>query len=407
MPIKQLLTRAVANIIFLLKKRELKTANLKFLIFTGTVGKTTLRDAVTYSLKESNIPVKSNKLGYSNELGILLTIFGYSEFSFKNPLTWLDLLKKKVPKNEFICIELGADFYKDIKWFLKKFTPFAVFISGIANNSWSRNIKEIFKERKHLLESVPKSGFIFYNLDDFPNRRLIQKSNTAAKIINFSLNNGVNTEIFLNKWSKNIFTKNSSEIFYNKENIVFTVKQIKIKLLMHRPVFKPQIYGIFASFAFIQQICPNKISKLKNKFENYRFSKDRLQIFKAKNSALIIEDSYKATPYCTYWFLKMSKQILARKKILIITEMRPLTLNTGYFYLKLANKIKFADYVYFLGPKKYFNVLKKSYPQIKHLREKNYINAAEEILKNSSSNDLILLKGSFRYHLNKLRNFLI
>ena len=158
---QQILIRIIANAIFFLKKKEFEASKLKFLVFTGTVGKTTLRDTVTYALKSTSAFVQSNDLGYSNELGILLTIFGYSQFSFKKPRAWRSLLKSAIPKEGFVCIELGADFYRDIKWFVKRFSPSAVFISGIVNESWSRNVMEVTKERSFLLRSIPRSGFLF------------------------------------------------------------------------------------------------------------------------------------------------------------------------------------------------------------------------------------------------------
>ncbi|OHB23802.1 MAG: hypothetical protein A3J67_02950 [Parcubacteria group bacterium RIFCSPHIGHO2_02_FULL_48_10b] len=406
MSAQQLLIRTLANILFFFKRREFKAAKFKFLIFTGTVGKTTLRDAVTYALRQSKIPVESNKFGYSNELGILLTTFDYSEFSLKNPLAWFSLLNKKPPEEAFVCIELGADFYRDIKWFLKKFDPFAVFISGIASDSWSRDVKEVFEERKCLLEAVDQSGFVFYNLDDLATVELIQKSDILAQTISFSLNASKNAKVTLNEWSRNVFTQPITKIF-NKEKIIFTVEQVKVELELHRPIFEPQVYGILATFAFIQKLIPDRVAELKQVFENYEFSKNRLQIFKARNGALTIEDSYKATPFCTYWFVDMSARILARKKILVITEMRPLTFNVRRFYSRLADKIKFAELVYFIGPSRYFNALHKTQPQVKHLDKKSYRAAADEILKNSSSGDLILLKGSFRYQLNHLRDLLV
>lgn len=404
---QQLLIRTVANILFFLKRREFKSAKLKFLVFTGTVGKTTFKDTVTRALRSLDIPVQSNQLGYSNELGILLTAFGYSEFSLKNPLAWFSLLKRELPKEGFICIELGADFYRDIKWFLNKFDPFAVFISGIANNSWSRDVKEVFEERKYLLEAVPQSGFVFDNLDDPATTELIQKSNISAQTIGLSLNSSKNAEAFLDEWSKNIYTRPITEIFEHKERVVFTVGGVRVELLLHRPIFEPQVYAILATFAFIQRLLPDRLVELKQAFENYEFSKDRLQIFKAKNGALIIEDSYKATPLCIYWFLDMSVRVSAKKKILVITEMRPLTFTVSRFYSKLADKIGFAELIYFLGHTKYFNALYKTQSRVKHLDKKDYLVAADEILKNSSSGDLILLKGSFRYQLNHLRGLLI
>lgn len=402
MSARQLLIRIFANLLFLLKKRGLQATRVKFLVFTGTVGKTTTRDAVAHGLKSLGIPVFSNKLGYSNELGILLTIFECPEFSLKNPLKWISLLKKKVPTEGFVCVELGADFYQDIKWFLKKFTPFVVFVGGVSTESWSRDVREIFKERKALLEAVPRFGFVIYNMDDVGAVELVKKSGTKAQKSGISLRRG-NKEAdgLLNDWSNCIFPQSLRE----QEKTIFTVYKQKIELRLTRAAFEPQIYGILAAFVFVKKMFPNRILELPKSFKEYQFSKDRLQIFKAASRATIIEDSYKATPFCTSWFLGMAQHLSAEKVILILTEMRPLTFDAEHFYSQLP--IGFANKVYFAGPKKYFEILRKQNTNIQLLDTDNYGRIVKEILGNSSERDLILLKGSSRYRLNKLRDLLM
>lgn len=369
MSFKQIIIRGVANTIFFLKKREFKKSGLKFLVFTGTVGKTTLRDAVVYALENLKIPVFSNRLGYSNELGIILTAL---DFSIKSPIDWFKLLFKKVPKEGFVCIEIGADFYTDIGWFLEKFIPHSVFISGVAKESWSRDIKEVFQDRKNLLENVPKNGFIIYNIDDAEINKLVQESKISGKKVGFS-----------------------------------RTYEEKYNLLFKKSIFEPQIYAVLATFVFIQELFPNLISKLSPLFESYEFSQLRLQTFKAKNGAMIVEDIYKATPLDTEWFLDNFKNFNAKKVILVITEMRPLSINLDYFYTRLVEKMKGINQVYFLGPDKCFALLNGGDSKIKKIGINNYKDIAREMLDGSSTGDLILLKGSCRYRLEELRDMLI
>jgi UDP-N-acetylmuramyl pentapeptide synthase len=406
MSAKQIIIRGIASIVFLIKRKEFKTSNLKFLVFTGTVGKTTLRDAMAHTLKGLGIPVFSNKLGYSNELGILLTAMEVQKFSLKNPTDWLNLLKRKVPKEGFVCVELGADFYKDISWFLKRFTPFAVFISSVASEVWSKNMISISHGRQLLLEKIPKSGFVIYNLDDFETVDLIKKSNTLAKAISFSLGK-IGSDNTLMGWSKNVYSKNINKIFEADERIDLRVGKKEFNFLLKRSVFEPQIYAILAAFSFIHNIFPSRLKELPNLFKNYKFSTNRLQFFKAKNGALIIEDSYKTIPFSSYWFIDMSKSVIAKKRILVTTEMRPLNFKIEYFYNKLAQKLIHMDLIYFLGPEKYFKILKKDNLKIKRVNVSDYPRIAEEIIKNSSANDLILLNGSYRYGLESIRKLLL
>lgn len=409
MSILQKLTRFIAEIVYLLKGKALRKANPKFLVFTGTVGKTTLRDTVTFILKSLNLSVESNNVGYSNELGILISAIGLSTFSPKSVTDWLKLLNKKIEPEQFVCIELGADFYPDISWFLKKFKPSAVFISGVANQSWSRNINEIFSERKKLLQAVPKTGYIIYNQDNLQTVSLVKSISTHGTLVNFSLQSTMGAKVELKYWSKNIYEKNLADALKDIERLTVRVNSQDYNLNFSRPLFEPQVYGILATIGLISNLLRSSINEisLQEILRKYHFSKNRLQLFGSKNKAIIIEDSYKATPLCTFWFLDMAKKIKASRKILVLTEMRPLTFSIESFYSELGKTTLFADFIYFLGPSKYYDILQKNNPKIKHIKKEDYVTIAEEILQNSNSGDAILLKGSFRYELENFRKLLL
>jgi UDP-N-acetylmuramoylalanine-D-glutamate ligase len=72
---KRHIYKVVATLLALILSKKINQ-RCKFLVFTGTVGKTTMRDTVSYVLKEFGLTVRSSNLGYTNELGIVLSIFG-------------------------------------------------------------------------------------------------------------------------------------------------------------------------------------------------------------------------------------------------------------------------------------------------------------------------------------------
>lgn len=399
----QFTTRLIANAIFWIKRRGLVSPKVKFLVFTGTVGKTTLRDTVAFGLKRKGYGVESNNLGYSNEVGILLTALGIKKFSAKSIHDWFKLFRTNNKKERFACIELGADFYRDIKWFIKRFTPTAVFISGIAEKDWAGKAEHILSDRKKLLESVPKSGHLIYNVDDRPTVRLIEISHILAKKATFSLWNE-NTSAYVKSWSRNIFSFPLREIFHKKEYIEIIYDGNSCRITFNQPLFESQIYAILAASVFIAALTGDRITE--KLFSEYRFSSRRLQFSKAKNNAVILEDSYKATPLCTAWFLGAAANIRARKKILVLTEMRPLTFNNEYCYKQLADMVRFATKVYFLGPSGGWRQIVAVNKDVQHITTGEYPSVAAQILRQTNENDIILLKGSFRYQLDRLKKLL-
>ena len=399
----QFTTRLIANVIFGVKRKELRNPKIKFLVFTGTVGKTTLRDAVVFGLKKQGYRVESNDLGYSNEVGVLLTTLGIERFSVINFRHWLKVLRAQINEEKFVCVELGADFYRDIPWFLRRFTPTAVFISGVSEEDWVVKAENVTNDRKKLLDSVPKSGFIIYNIDDPPTKRLVERSNISAHKITFSLENQDAT-LYAKSWSKNIFSLPLREALNKKELIEIIYSDRPYTIFSSKPLFEPQIYAIFAALSFIATINGKRISE--GIFDEYKFAPQRLQFSRAKNGAVILEDSYKATPLCTFWFLKAAANTQAQKKILFITEMRPLTLNQNFFYEQLADLVRFAEKVYFLGPAEHWRQIASINKGFLHINVAEYSAVAKRVLQETDKNSLILLKGSFRYHLDYLKQLL-
>ena len=242
MPKSQFTTQLIANIIFRIKRKGFRSPQVKLLIFTGTVGKTTLRDAVAFGLKSKGYKVESNNLGYSNEVGILLTILGVEKFSAKNLYDWLKVIRARINEEKFACVELGADFYRDIPWFLKRLKPTAVFISGIAEKDWTDKAESISNDRKKLLRSVPKSGFIVYNVDDSPTKRLVEISGIKAKKTTFSLKDK-SASIYAKDWSKNIFSLPLEKAFHKEEFVDIIYNDRLCRVTINRPLFEPQIYA--------------------------------------------------------------------------------------------------------------------------------------------------------------------
>jgi UDP-N-acetylmuramoyl-tripeptide--D-alanyl-D-alanine ligase len=387
--------------------REISEANLKFLVFTGTSGKTTMKDTVYTTLYGLNIPVSRSVHGYNNELGIILTIMGMQDFSIKNPKGWFRLLNKKVIKNRFICIELGADFYKDIEWFLKKFSPYGVFISSSYSSSWSRDIFEVEKDRKRIFKATVSNGFIAYNSDDVTIQKLVKESDSKAHLIPFSLTQKREGSVFVEFWKNPFKVLPVNEAVHVSDMLTVNVYGKEYDVNLPRATFEPQVYGILASYACMYHISEASSEEVSQIMTDYQFSENRLQIYVAKNGAVIIEDSYKATPLCTSWYLDMSSKIIARRKVLVITEMRPLTFDIRNYYKEVARQSLFADSFFFLGSHKMFKTLHDNNKRSKEVFVDGYQVLSKNLLESTEAGDVILLKGSFRYNLSRLRSMLV
>jgi len=400
--------RALAEILYLLKKREFSKNKIKFLVFTGTAGKTLTRNAVSHALSRLGFKVESMPYGYTNEIGIILSSMGISRFSFLKPFCWHQYLKAKIDKEKFVCVEIGADFRKDVKWFLSKFKPHSVFVTAISEEFWAREIKEILLEKQILIKNIQPGGWAFCNIDNpllksyfshFFNLNFFEKISLKDK----------KAEIYLNKWSQNAYNLPVTKWKDNKEYLSLIVHGKEVEIFFNQPLFEPQISALLAALGFIDCLFNKQLDseKLKKIFEGYSFTENRLQIQWARNGAVIIDDSYKSIPFCVSYCLRLLKKIKANKKIIVFTELRPQPKNREKFYTLLGEKMNFIDEIYFLGSQCYFNLLRKKNSKIIKIDEENLEKISKDILSHSSVNDIIFLKGTYRSSLQKFKEFLL
>lgn len=134
--IKQLLKRPVAALLALLARGVVKRYHPKIVMITGSVGKTSTKDAVAAVLACGYYVRKSAK-SQNSEFGVPLTIFGTSN-PWENPLAWLRVFKTALallvlPSHypNLLVLEVGADRPGDLAKILKIATPDAVVVTHL------------------------------------------------------------------------------------------------------------------------------------------------------------------------------------------------------------------------------------------------------------------------------------
>src|SRR3990167_7265829 len=109
----------IIKILQFLAKRVVKKYHPIIIAITGSVGKTSTKEAI-FAVLERKLKVRKNQGNYNTEIGLPITIIG-SCCAGKNPFKWLSiyfkaigllLIKRKYP--EVLVLEMGADKPGDI-----------------------------------------------------------------------------------------------------------------------------------------------------------------------------------------------------------------------------------------------------------------------------------------------------
>ncbi|MDO8625919.1 MAG: UDP-N-acetylmuramoyl-tripeptide--D-alanyl-D-alanine ligase, partial [Candidatus Magasanikbacteria bacterium] len=147
----------------------------KIVAITGSVGKTSTKDALHAVLAE-HFRVRKSEKSYNGNMGIPLTILGRPSaggkifFWIRNILSgfWLIFFATNYP--EWLVVEVGAGEPGDIKRFGKLLSPDAVVVTRLAkvpvHVEFFKSPEEIIKEKGYLVKALKDGGVLLLNSDD-------------------------------------------------------------------------------------------------------------------------------------------------------------------------------------------------------------------------------------------------
>ena len=147
----------------------------KIIAVTGSVGKSTTKDAI-YAVLSGSLHVRKSEKSFNGDVGVPLTILG-CENGWKNPLKWLINIAKGlwlvlIPQSypEWLVLEVGADRPGDIKRIARWLKPDIAVLTAIpetpAHVEFFASPDELMKEKLSLAESLKPGGTLVLYGDD-------------------------------------------------------------------------------------------------------------------------------------------------------------------------------------------------------------------------------------------------
>jgi len=189
---KTTLKTIVINILRIESKLILWKYKPKVVAITGSVGKTSTKDAV-YAVISGISYVRKSEKSYNSEIGLPLTILGCSN-GWNNFFLWLlNILKgfwlfvwpHKYPK--WLVLEVGigkpGDMYRTALWLKTD----AVIITAIGETpshiEFFDSRKHLIEEKSRLIKTLKKDGLLILNNDDETVSEMKEK--TRNRIVTF------------------------------------------------------------------------------------------------------------------------------------------------------------------------------------------------------------------------------
>jgi len=394
---------------FLLKK--LSTATLKkyqpkIIAISGSVGKTSTKEAIFCLLKKFK-KVRATPKNYNNELGVPLAILGeWKEITQPAIFFWLKVILSSIfnliffNKNypEILILELAADRPKDIEYFMSFIKPQVGIITAIgeipSHIEFYPNLSALAKEKAKIIENLPSSGLAILNFDD--PLVLAMKEKTKAKVITYGFNKGADFQILNYQTEFNENFKGTSMKFFYQGNLI----PFKIRNAFGRGI----VLAMASSFCVGIEEKLNLI-EISNALDDFSPLPHRMNLIKGIKNTWIIDDCYNASPIAVKSALEVLDQIKAKRKIVALGDMRELGKYSYEAHFGIGKEsAKVAEVLFFIG-----NFAKIYEAGVKETGLKREVYCFEnsekaklkiqEILKEG---DLILIKGSRAIEMEKI-----
>jgi len=374
---------------------------------TGSVGKTTTKDAIFAALADS-LHVRKSAKSFNSDIGVPLTILGI-ENAWSNPLKWLanmvrGLLLIVIPHQypAWLVLEVGADRPGDIRRIAKWLRPDIAVFTGVpeipAHVEYFSSPDEVLKEKRALAEYLKPGGKLVVNGDDLRSRQLHGDFRGAS--------------VTYGSESNNDFYSSHEEIVYKEEEPIgvrfrSNSGASSIPIAIFGALGRPRIYAALAAIAVGDCIGVDSVSAGQS-LASWVPPAGRVRLIPGIKHSVIIDDTYNSSPSAALSALDILAEVrTGSKKIAILGDMLELGKYTKEAHRQVGERAaKSADRLITVGFRSRAiaeaaldagmaesNILQYELGEAER--------AGEELLLQIQKGDVVLVKGSQGMRLEK------
>jgi UDP-N-acetylmuramoyl-tripeptide--D-alanyl-D-alanine ligase len=394
---KSLFKKIIVYTIILESRIILKKYKPYIVAVTGSVGKTSTKDAIFTALTGSGFIRKSEK-SFNSDIGLPLTILGcqngWNKISvwIKNIFVGLELIMFRSKYPECLVLEVGADHPGDIENIAKWLKPDITVITKISeipvHVEFFPSPEAVLKEKMYLAKALKKDGTLIISSDD---KKLVEASKDIKNnILTFGIDNkGTIT-------AENIMMNVRDGIKFNI-NYDGNVLPVNIKGVLG----KQQVYPILAG-VMVGILRKMPVQNILESFKTYIAPRGRMNIINGIKESVIIDDSYNSSPDAVHEALStLSILHTSGKKIAVLGDMMELGKFSAEEHRKVGEQaMKSCDILVTVGQR------------AKNISDKavsfdDAVSAGEYVKSIIDKNDIVLIKGSQSTRMERVAKILI
>jgi len=394
---KSLFKRIVVAILTWEAKRVLAKYKPKVVAVTGSVGKTSTKDAIYTVLKKSGFVRKSEK-SFNSEVGVPLTVLGlpnaWSSLSgwLENILEGLYMLVVKTDYPEWLVLEVGADRPGDIQslaWLKPQVVLFTRFPEVPVHVEFFGSREAVVEEKRSLKQALTSDGTLIVNADDDAMKDEMVVEGQHRLSYGFSEHATVYAKDYHIVYEDNLPVGVSCVVSFQQ-----TAKQLVLRGALGRHHLYPLV-GALTVAVSTGMLFPNAVEALSEHVP----PPGRMRLLNGIHSSVLIDDTYNSSPVAVHAAIEALAALnVSGKKIVVLGDMMEL----GEFSVKEHQRIgvdvaEIADIfvtvgVRMLAAAKAANTTNARCQRIEVLKDAH--EAARLLRTIVSDGDVVLVKGS-------------
>ena len=411
---KNIFKKTVVWIITLEARAVLRKYKPKVVVVTGSVGKTSTKDAI-YAVLAKGARVRKSEKSFNSEVGLPLTILGVPN-AWSNPLRWLQniidgifILIFTVQYPEWLILEVGADRPGDIRS-LAAWLPVDVAVITLlpempVHVEFFDSPEAVIEEKASIIDCfgrlpAGRQGVLALFADD-PRTLGLQHRLPApdARIITFGFSAG--SEVRGERVA--LLREDGKEVWPVGMTATITADGVSVPL---------EVTGAVGAHAFLPALAAaavgcalhHPLGDIAGALESYDPPPGRMRLIRGIKNTLIIDDSYNSSPAATMAALDTLSLILPSesdsqgRRIAVLADMMELGRHSTLEHRKIGGyAAKHADLLITVGFRARDiaqGALDNGMPDNNILQFEDAGKAGAELQNLIQAGDCVLVKGS-------------
>ncbi|MFZ2188761.1 MAG: UDP-N-acetylmuramoyl-tripeptide--D-alanyl-D-alanine ligase [Candidatus Moraniibacteriota bacterium] len=334
--------------LFFMAKTLLNKYTPRIIAVTGSVGKTSAKEAI-FAVISGRYSVRKSEKNYNNEIGVPLTIIG-AESGGKSLLKWIGVFLRwflyfifplKFP--EIIILEMGADKPGDLKYLTDLARPDISVITEIASShlEFFKNTDAIFKEKMLLARVLSEKGLLVINAD---NKYLLKiKENprqfgVTGRIFSFGFEEDADAramDVFMN-YHGDENDLSGKEV--NGLSFKLNYKGTTMPLRLNNVLARHSIYAALAGVSVGIELGVNLVD-IAASLEKFILPSGRTNLIRGIKNTNIIDDTYNSSSITSVeGVLEVLREFRNGRKIAVLGDILEIGPNTEVEHRQVAKK---------------------------------------------------------------------